>query len=89
MKRFNEKIFLKTGIPEQLLKIKFIKDNKTFIFDSWYYENKFYYFFFKNEHEESKYATVKLYGQHFNNYINTINLIKGTFIKDNYKIMEV
>ena len=92
MKRFSEKTFLKTGILEQLQKMKLVKDDKELVFDYWYYEKGWYLFAFateqaKQEHNH-KVTCVRLYGQHLNNYSNTMNLIKETFIKGNYKIME-
>lgn len=92
MKRFSEKTFLKTGILEQLQKMKLVKDNKEFTFDYWYYEKGIYVFAFATEQEKQKHnhkaLTIQLYWQHYNDYKNTMNLIKETFIKDNYKIME-
>lgn len=92
MKRFNEKTFLKTGILEQLQKMKLVKDDKELVFDYWYYEKGWYLFAFATEQEKQKHnhkvTCVRLYGQHLNNYSNTMNLIKETFIKDNYKITE-
>lgn len=87
MNKFNQKTFLKTGILEKLKKLRLKLNNVNYIFNSWYYEKKFYYFYFEND-KNAKMCLVRLYGQHLNDYANTFDLILKTFENNNFKIIE-
>jgi hypothetical protein len=82
MKRHNAKKLESTGVFEELLKHKFIKNNQVWIFSYWNYKvNKLFFNFVKEEDKDKNpfYDNIEilcniLWHQHINNYEDTLKL---------------